>query len=68
MARLRFPRPGERVVFDDGGTSRTGICNGEPFHGSQERPEHVTHIPVHITETNENIMVAVPNITEWYTE
>jgi hypothetical protein len=65
IANIRLPRPGERVKFQDGDQVRVGTMNGEAKHYSESHPETITHIPVHVHETNENLMVAASNIIEW---
>lgn len=62
--KLRFPRNGEEVVFQNGSEILKGICNGEPFAGGKDE-KVLTHLPVHVPSTNANIMVDVLNIIEW---
>ena len=62
---IRFPRPGEDVVFNDNGVRVVGICNGEPRGLDGLHPEHLTHLPVHVRQGDRNLMVATKNIIEW---
>jgi hypothetical protein len=64
-ATIRFPRPGEEVIFNDNGVRIVGVCNGEPRSFDGEHPEHLTHLPVHVRQGNRNLMVATRNIIEW---
>ncbi len=64
---IRFPRPGERVKFQDGEAVLEGVCNGEPKNYDDQRPWLTTHLPVYVHDGDKCLMVGVGNIIEWPT-
>lgn len=62
---LRFPRPGEDVIFNDNGVRVVGICNGEPQSLIGTEPHVLSHLPVYVRQGDRCLMVASRNIIEW---
>lgn len=65
MSRIRFPKPGEPVVFNDGDQVTRGVCNGEPQRLDGLNPYVITHLPVYVRDGDRCVMVAAGNIIEW---
>jgi len=61
MTKIRWPKNGEQVKFQNGNEVLIGICNGEPFGEGNS----LTHLPVHVPEGDKNMMVYAKNIIEW---
>lgn len=65
MTTIRWPRPGERVVFWHADAKLEGTCNGDPRGFDRDLPHVLTHIPVYVRDGNKCLMVAAGNVLEW---